>query len=216
MLKLVSKSRNAFGKGLKKARAAGDLPGILYGPKEATLNIFVDVKQFKRVFREAGESSVIDLATESGDKDVLIKDVAFHSTSGEPIHVDFYAIEKGKKVEVDVPLVFDGVSPAVKDLGGTLVKVMHELPIEAMPKDLPHNIAVDISVLVDLESQILVKDLKIPAGVELKVDGDEVVAAITVAKEEEEAPAEPVDLSAIEVEKKGKQEEEGEEETPAE
>ena len=215
MIKLGAKTRNTLGKKLKKARLAGDLPAVLYGPKDDTLNIFVNTKEFKKIFRAAGESSIIDLTTPVGDKDVLIKEVSFHPASGEPIHVDFYAIEKGKKVEVDVPLTFSGVSPAIKDLAGTLVKVMHELPIEAMPKDLPHDIVVDISTLVNLDSQILVKDLSVPTGVEVKIDGEEVVAAITVAKEEEETPAGPIDLSAIEVEKKGKIEEEGGEDLPA-
>lgn len=212
MLKLDAKSRDSYGKDLERARKAGDLPAVFYGRKDEATAVFVNAKDFKRVLKEAGESSIISLKTPAGDKDVLIKEVAFHPTSGEPIHVDFYAIEQNKTLEVEVPLVFEGVSPAVKELGGTLVKVLHELPIEALPKNLPHDITVDISVLTDLDSQILVKDLKLPAGVELRIDADEVVAAITVAKEEE-VVAEPIDISAIEVEKKGKKEEE---EIPAE
>lgn len=210
MFKLEAKERVIFRKGLKKPRAAGDLPAVFYGRKDEATPIFVNTKEFRRVLKEAGESSIISLNTPSGKKDVLIKEVAFHPTSGAPVHVDFYAIEQNKKLEVSVPLEFEGVAPAVKELGGILLKVIHELPIEALPKDLPHDIIVDISSLETLESQILVKDLKLPAGVEAKLDGDEVVAAITVAKEEEEAPAEPIDLSAIEVEKKGKKEEEEE------
>ena len=99
----------------------------------------------------------------------------------------------------------------MKDLGGTLVKVMHELEIEAMPKDLPKNISIDIASLVNFESQILAKDIKLPGGVTLTVGAEEVIAAVSEAKEEEEAPAAPVDLSTIEVEKKGKEAKEGEE-----
>src|SRR3989344_8055656 len=100
-------------------------------------------------------------------------------------------------------------------MGGTLVRVLHELKVEALPLEIPHSISVDISALATLESQILVKDLKVPAGAKVLNDPEEVVAAISVAKEEpvEEAP---VDLSAIEVEKKGKKDEEGAEgEAPA-
>jgi large subunit ribosomal protein L25 len=107
---------------------------------------------------------------------------------------------------VDIPLEFEGVSPAVKDLGGSLVKVMHEVKISAMPKDLPHNIIVDISSLVDFQSQILAKDIKVPAGVELMENPEEVVALVSEPREEKEETA-PVDLSAIEVEKKGKDKE---------
>jgi large subunit ribosomal protein L25 len=212
MLKLDAKSRDSYGKDLESARKAGDLPAVFYGRKDEATTIFVNAKDFKRVLKEAGESSIISLKTPAGDKDVLIKEVSFHPASGEPIHVDFYAIEQNKTLEVEVPLIFEGMSLAVKELGGTLVKVIHELPIEALPKNLPHDITVDISALTALDSQILVKDLKLPAGVELRIDADEVVAAITVAKEEE-VVAEPIDISAIEVEKKGKKEEE---EIPAE
>jgi large subunit ribosomal protein L25 len=131
--------------------------------------------------------------------------------SSEVIHADFYVPEKGKKVEVEVPLEFVGVSTAVKDLGGTLVKVMHEIEVEALPKDLPHSIKVDISKLIDVEAQILAGDLALPEGVSLITEAEEVVASIAVAEEEKEVAA-PADLSQIELaEKKGKKEEEGEE-----
>ncbi|MEN9524521.1 MAG: hypothetical protein RL536_590, partial [Candidatus Parcubacteria bacterium] len=131
-------------------------------------------------------------------------------------HADFYVIEKGKKVEVAVQLVFAGVSPAVKDKAGILVKVHREIEIEAAPRDLPHDIAVDISKLVELTDVIKAKDLVLPKSVELKINPEEVIASIAVAKEEvEEAPA-AIDMSAIEVEAKGKEVKEGEEgATPA-
>jgi large subunit ribosomal protein L25 len=115
--------------------------------------------------------------------------------------------QKGHKVEIDVPLEFIGVSPAVKDLGGSLIKILHEVKIKAEPSNLPHQIEVDISSITELEGQILAKDIVLPKGVEL-IENEEVVVA-TVAtpraeKVEEEAPA---DLSSIEVEKKGKTEE---------
>ena len=99
----------------------------------------------------------------------------------------------------------------MKDLGGILVKVMRDLEIEAAPKDLPHNLSVDISALVELTSVIHAKNIKIPAGVTLISNPEEIVASVAEAKEEvEEAPV-AVDMSAIEVEKKGKEAKEGEE-----
>jgi large subunit ribosomal protein L25 len=134
--------------------------------------------------------------------------------SGMPIHADFYAIQKGQTVTVSVPLEFDGVSPAVKDMAGILTKVMHEIEIECEPKDLPHAIHVDISKLIDLDSQILVSDLTFPKSAKISVEQDEVVATISVAKEEVEEVAAPPDLSTIEIsEERGKKEEA---ETPAE
>ena len=128
-----------------------------------------------------------------------------------PLHVDFYAIEKGKKGTVNVPLSFVGTSTAEKELGGSIVKVLHEIEIEAMPKDLPHEIEVDVALLKDFESSIHVKDIKAPAGVTILTEGEEVVAVAEAAKEiVEEEPAAPVDMSSIEVAERGKKEEEGE------
>ncbi len=196
-------------------RKSGSIPAVFYGPKETSTPIVVDTIQFKKTWKKAGSSSVIILKDEAGNEhESLIHEVDIHPLTDEPRHADFYVIEKGKKVKVAVPLVFEGVSPAVKDLAGILVKVRRDLDIEAAPRDLPQNIVVDISKLVQLTDVILAKDLPVPAGVEIKISGDEVVASIAVAKEEvEEAPT-PIDVSAIEVEAKGKEAKEGE--APAE
>jgi large subunit ribosomal protein L25 len=160
---------------------------------------------------------VISLETENGSVESLIHDIDIDPLSGIPRHADFYVFEKGHKVEVEVPLEFEGVSPAVKDLGGTLVKVLYMLNIEAMPKDLPHNIVVDIAPLTTFESQILAKDIALPQGVTLVGGEDEVVALVSAPREVVEEETVPVDLESIEVAKKGKEgEEEGGEEESSE
>ncbi len=127
----------------------------------------------------------------------------------EPIHVDFLAIDMKKKIKVKVPLTFEGISNAVKTGLGNLVKVLHEIEIEALPADLPHSLFVDISKLETLDNNITVSDIKLPAGVVAITSGTEVVASIVAQVEEKEEVAVAPDLSAIEVEKKGKKEEEG-------
>lgn len=193
----------------KSLRGKGVLPAVLYGRKEASTPIAIDRKVFEKVFKAAGESTVLTLKGLDEDKQALIQEVDFDAVSGEPLHADFYAIEKGQKVTVSVPLQFDGVAPAVKDKGGILVKVIHELEIECEPKDLPQAIPVDVSTLVELDSQIKIKDLGLSANLKLSIDADEVVAMIDVAKDEpvEEAPA---DISSIEMSvERGKKPEEG-------
>ncbi|MCX6715489.1 MAG: 50S ribosomal protein L25 [Candidatus Taylorbacteria bacterium] len=192
-----------------KVRQNARMPAIYYGPKEASTAVTVSMNDFKEVFKQVGESSVIILKDSEAEHEVLIHEVDIHPVSGEPRHADFYVIEKGKKVKVYIPLVWSGVSPAVKDKGGILIKVMREIEVEAAPRDLPRELAVDISKLIELNDTIHAKDISVPAGVELKVSADEVVASVTEAKEEVvEAPA--LDLSAIEVEAKGKEAKEGE------
>ena len=215
MLELKAEKREIFGKKLTGTRKAGKMPIVAYGPKEKAASFLVDLKEFKKIFGKAGESSIISLKTADDHKDVLIHEVNYHPVSNEPIHADLYVIEKGKALKIKVPLEFTGQSQAVKELGGILVKVLYELEIEALPKDLPQHLTVDISPLNTLESQVLVKDIKLPNGVKAINKPEEVVASIDTVKEEVEETA-PVDLSAIEVEKKGKKEEEGADSAPAE
>ncbi|MFZ2484858.1 MAG: 50S ribosomal protein L25 [Minisyncoccia bacterium] len=189
-------------------RETGQIPAVFYGKKEASTPISIPKIDFLKVWKEAGESSVITLQMSEGDKESLIQDVDLDPVTGTPRHADFYVFEKGHKVEVELPLEFIGVSPAVKDLGGMLVKVLHELKVEAMPKDLPHNITIDIGTLVNFGDQILAKDIALPTGVELKEHEEEVVALVSAPREEKEEEALPIDLSTIEVEKKGKEDEE--------
>lgn len=203
MLNLKAEKREILGKTSKRI-PIGMLAAVVYGHKEKSAPIVISGPDFKKVLKEAGESSVVTLDYDGREVEVLIQEIDFDPITSVARHVDFYALEKGKKVEVEVPIHFEGVSPAVKDLGGILIKVLRELNVEAMPANLPHAITVDISNLVDFDSQILVKDVKLPTGVEVVNDPDEAVAAIGRPEEEESEAA--VDLSSIEVEKKGKKE----------
>jgi large subunit ribosomal protein L25 len=198
-------------------RKQGKMPAVFYGPKEKSTPIIIKDTEFKKIWKAAGESSIVVLKNGSDEHETLIHDVDVHPVTGVPRHADFYVIEKGKKLEVKVHLDFIGVAPAVKDLAGTLVKVLHELEIEAMPKDLPHDIKVDIAALATLESQILAKDITMPSGVTLITGPEEVVAAVSVAKEEVEEPVKSIDDIEV-VGAKGIKEEEGaaEGEAPAE
>ena len=207
MLQLKAESRKT-GEG-EVLRKVGKIPAVFYGHKEKSTPIAVTLKDFKKVLKIAGESSVISIVGMGEDKEALIHDVDFEPVTGVPRHADFYIIEKGRTVQVMVPLNFVGTSSAMKELGGILVKVLHEIEIEAMPKDLPHEIEVDISALENFESKIEVKDIKVASGVTILAKPEDVVALVSEPKEEviETTPPEAPDLSAIEVEKRGKEEE---------
>lgn len=193
----------------KKGESKADmLKAVFYGPKQKAEAIFVNYIDFQKVYREAGESSVINLEGEGKKLQALIQDVTFDSVRYVPIHADFYIVEKGAKIDAHVPLEFDGESEAVKTFGGTLVKVMHELHVEAEATKLPHSITVNLALLKDLDSVIKVGDIKLPAGVALyHTEEDEIVASVAVAKEEDLSAPVSGDISDIEVEEKGKKEE---------
>ncbi len=209
MLTLKAEIRNTSTKPAE-VRKAGKIPAVFYGKKEASTPISIPKIDFLKVWKEAGESTVVTLQTPDGEKESLIHDVDLDPLSGAPRHADFYVFEKGHKVEVSLPIEVTGTSPAVKDLGGMLVKVLHELKVEAMPKDLPHNITIDIGVLANFGDQVLAKDIALPNSVELKAGPEEVILTVSAPREEKEEEAAPVDLASIEVEKKGKDEVEGE------
>jgi large subunit ribosomal protein L25 len=194
----------------KETTKVGSIPAVYYGAHQAATSIFIDAIEFKKVLAEAGESSSITLTTEHGNENAMIQAVQVHPVKGNVIHVDFYVLEKGQKVHVKTPIVFVGESDAVK-AGGVLVKVMQELSVEGDPSKLPHEFTIDLSALVAMDSIIHVRDIKLPAGVELyHVTEDDVIVSISQAVEESETVT-PVDLSTIEVEAKGKKEEAEEE-----
>jgi len=191
-------------------RSNGMVPAVVYGARVENMSISVPSVDFAKVLKQAGESSTVSLEIKGDNSnkklDVLIHEVQMDPIKGNVIHVDFLAIDINKPVEVNIPIEFTGVAPAEKNGFGILVKVMHELEIRALPKDLPHKIDIDLSPLEILDSQIRVSDIKLNKGIEIITDSEEVVALIAPIKEEviEEVP---VDLSSIEVEKKGKKEE---------
>lgn len=192
-------------------RRAGKIPAVVYGRSQEAVSIAIDAKAFRKVLEEAGESTIIELKGLDADHNVMIKSVEYDTLSDQPLHADLYAVERGQKVTVAVPIEFEGESPAVKTLGGMLVKVMHEIEVEGDPRNLPHELTVDVSVLATLEDKITVGDLKLPQGVTTDHEPEEVVALIDVAKEEVEETA-PLDISQIEMSvEKGKKEEEGDE-----
>lgn len=192
---------------LQALRKGGSIPAVVYGPKQEATSIKLNTIAFLKAYKNAGESTVVNLSVDGENHETLIHDVSVDAVRGDVLHVDFYAIEKGKKVQVNVPLEFVGESEAEKTLGGVLVKVMHEIEIEAMPKDLPHEIQVSIDSLVDFESQIHVSDIVLPAGVTLISGPEEVVALVQAHKEEAEAPVVEFDPSAIKTEGEVKREE---------
>lgn len=210
MLELQVEKREKT-KNLQTLRKQGILPAVFYGKKQISTPISIYQKQFVKIWKQAGESTVVTLKMGEGESyDSLIQDVDFDPVTGTPRHADFYVFDKDHKIEVAVPVEFVGVSSAVKDFGGLLVKVLHELKIEAVPKDLPREIKVDLSVLKEIGGNIKAKDIILPQGVTLMENLEEVIVLVSEPKEEEPEIEATPDISSIEVEKKGKEKIEGE------
>ncbi len=208
MQKLIAEKRDLKTKA-KNVRETGKIPAIFYGRKTESTPISVSQGDFLKVWKEAGESGIVNLSYDGKDVSVLIYDVVFDPVKDTPTHVDFYVVEADRAVEVPVEIEFVGEAPVQKEEGVSVVKVLHEIEISGLPKDLPQTLSVDLSALKTKEDQIFAKDIVLPTGITLITSPEEVVAAVSVAKAEEETPAEVFDPTKIEVEKKGKVEEEG-------
>ncbi|MBU3968758.1 50S ribosomal protein L25 [Patescibacteria group bacterium] len=191
----------------EEIRKEGGIPAVYYGKKTESTPVFVSMIKFKKIWKEMGGSSVFNIKDGNTEMSALIHDVQLHPVTDEPVHADFYIVEKGQTVKVSIPIEFIRESPAVKNLGGALVKVLHEIEVEAAPSDLPHEIVVDISGIVEIDGHIAVKDLKFPTGVKTTEEPEEIIVLVEQPKEEEPVVVE-ADLSSIEVEKKGKEEKE--------
>jgi len=205
---LKAKVREVLGRKVKTLRKKGIIPAVVYGLKAKSIPLEIDYSEFEKVYKEAGESTVIKLKTGKESKNVLIYDVAMDSVSDKFIHVDFYEVRMDKPITAAVPLVFEGEAPAVKNLEGVLVKNITEIEVEALPANLPHEIKVDISVLKTFDDLIHIKDLKIPDGVKISINPDEIVALVSPPRSDEELKSleEKVEEKIEEVAKVGEEE----------
>lgn len=220
MLTLSAKIRQKQEKP-EKLRKAGFIPAVLYGPDIKPLSLSVSTKEFDKVYKEAGESTLlqIEIAGQKGAATALIQDVQRNPISGYPIHVDFYQPRLTEKIEVKVPVIFEGEAPAVKELGGTLLRQIQELTIRALPQNLPKEIVVDVSQLKTFADAILIKDLRLPPETEIMHhDVNDLVAKVAEPTRVEEELEKPIEEKVEEVEsvEKEKKEEEGEEKTEEE
>jgi large subunit ribosomal protein L25 len=196
-IELTASARTEKGNALDTLRAKGSMPAVVYGPKQESLSITLNLREFEKVYKDAGESSVVSIMLDGAIIPTLIHEVDHDPVTSVPRHADFYAIVKGQKVKVKIPLEFTGESEAVK-AGANLIKTMHEIEVEADPMNLPHELPVDISKLAAVGDQILAQDIMLPSGVLLAENPEEVVAIAAEAKEEvvEEVPV-AVDMTQI-------------------
>lgn len=196
MLELEIKPRDSK-ESNDELRAGGSIPAVLYGPKEDATAITVDSKVFGKLFKEAGETTIIKLKGVGEEKDTLIHDVQLHPVTDVPLHADFYVIEKGKKITLNIPLEFIGEAPAEK-LGHIVVKALHEVEIEVTPAELPQHLEVDISKLENVGDHITAAEIKLPKSAELKSNPEEIVVSVTAFVEEKEPETTEVKLAEIE------------------
>lgn len=188
-LNISAKNREAVGKKVANLRKTGNVPAVLYGHKvKDNLLLSVDKKDFEKLFKQAGESTLISLNLEKGEpRTVLVHDVQHDALSGVISHIDFYEVDMTEKIKADVALEFIGESSAVKELGGTLTRNMTEIEVEALPGDLPHSFVVDVTRLKTFDDTLAIADLGIDVNkVRVMLEPETIIAKVTPPRSEEE------------------------------
>ncbi len=189
MMELKAKIRDKFGRKTNSLRKQGVLPAVLYGEGVKNLSLGVAEKEFEKIYQEAGESSLVTLEVDTKPAkkiQVLIHDTARDPLTGRFLHVDFYHPSAQKEIEAEIPLVFEGTSLAVKELGGTLVREIQQVEVKGLAQKLPREIKISIEKLKTFEDRIVIGDLSVPEGVTILRDKEEIVALVVPPREEEE------------------------------
>lgn len=198
----------------EEVRDAGKIPAILYGPEIEPVSIEVAQNVFEKLYSEAGMSTMIDISVSGADPiKVLVQDVQYDPVKSTITHADFRQIKMGEEMNATTTLEFEGIAPAVKELGGTLTKTLREVNIRCLPKDLVSSIIVNLEVLKTFEDSISIADLKLPEGVAVTDEETTLIAKVTAPLTEEQLKAmeeaETASVEDVEVEGEKKEGEEG-------
>ncbi|MDP2684378.1 MAG: 50S ribosomal protein L25 [bacterium] len=211
-INLPADVREVLGKKVDNLRREGKVPGVLYGHGTKNKNLVIDQKILKELIKQGGTSSLVDLELDKGKPiKVLVQDIQRNVVTGEPIHIDLHQINMKEKITTDVELKFVGVSKAVKELGGVLLKNTTKVTIECLPEFLVDMIEVNIGKLETFEENIKIKDLIVPKGITIKGRGDLVVVNVQPPRSDEELKAldEKVEDKVAEVKGIDEEKEEG-------
>lgn len=189
---------NARQREKEKQKLGKEIPAVVYGPNSKNINLTIDAKEFNKVYQQAGESTLIELAVENKEPvKVLIHDVQRDPVSDQYIHLDFYQLDMNKKLTVEVELKFTGIEQVEKNSQGEVTRNMNVIEVECLPKDLVKEIEVDVTKkLKEIGDVLNAKDITLPAGLVLVTDPEASVISVQKIKEEifeepkkEEVPA---------------------------
>src|SRR5437660_11275264 len=191
-MQLNATPRSPLGKRSRRALREGKLPGIVYGHNTEPTPITLDKLEFQKVFVKSGRTHLVDLAVDGRNEKVLIREFQTHPRRLGPIHVDLYQVNLQEKIQVEVPIHVTGEAAPVKQGDGDILQPMHSVRVECLPSDIPEAFQVDITPLEEIEAELRVSDLKVPGGVTVLDDPEELIVKIVHKRElkvEEELPA---------------------------
>ncbi len=183
---LKTEERKVSGRKVKGLRKQGVLPANIFGKKIKSASVQVSIKEFQELYKEVGETGLVDLKVGSESRPVLVHNIQVHPITDEPLHVDFLQVDLKEKVTANVPVEIIGESPAEKQALGTVVQQLNEIEVEALPTDLPEKFEIDKSELIEVDQAIKVSDLKIDRSkVDIKTDAEAIIVKVEPPQKEE-------------------------------
>ena len=183
---LQAQKRTIVGNSVKKIRRQNLIPGVVYGNKQENTSISVDKKEFYKVYKKTGSTSIIDLKIDSNKViPCIVHDLDLDPVTESVRHMDFLAVDLKAKIITEVPIELVGDAPGVKELGAVLVLVLDNLEVECLPEDIPNSIKVDVSGLKTLDDVLHVSDLEKSPKYDLINDPEETIASLSVETNEE-------------------------------
>ena len=192
-MQLKASTRDLLGKRTRRLHGQGKLAAVVYGHNTKPTPLVLDRLEFQKVFLKSGRTHLVDLVVDAGRTEkVLVREIQTHPRRLGPIHVDFYQVNLEEKITVEVPLHLVGESAAVKRGDADVLQPIHTVRVECLPSDIPEAFEVDLTPLEEIEAEFRISDLRVPKGVTVLVDPDELVVKIVHKREmkvEEEVPA---------------------------
>jgi len=203
-VELQSVTRTVEGKKVKKLRAEGLIPAVIFGPDTPSKMIQAPERALDRTLRQAGSMLInLFIDQEAQPRAVLARGIQRNPLTGRILHVDFYQVRMTEKVKTSIPIHFVGQAPLVESGDALLNPQMSVLEVECLPNDLQDHITVDVSGLIDMRDSVLVGDLVLPPGITALDKPDDVVVSLQhlrAIEEVEEVAEVPTEAVAEEVE----------------
>jgi large subunit ribosomal protein L25 len=184
---LSAGKRTVTGKHVKQLRQEGWVPGVMYGHGFDSVALQFEERNLTRLLSRVGGSQLIQVDVEGAKEPemALVRDVQRDPIRGTVLHVDFYRVQMTERLTAEIPLAMEGESPVIALNEGILLQGLSTIEVECLPGDLVDAIVVDLADLLEVDDSIHVKDLAIPAGIDVLTDPDELVVRVAPLAEEE-------------------------------
>ena len=183
-ISLELEPRSVLGKKVKQLRRAGTIPVHLYGPGVEPRPLQCENRQLLRALAQAGSTNPVTLSIkgEAGERLAFAREIQWSPIRSQLLHVDFLAVSATERITAQVPINLVGESPAARETGGSVAQTLYALEVEALPLEIPDEVVIDLSVLVDTNSAIRAGELPLEGNVTMLTDPEAMVVRVDAGR----------------------------------